>query len=784
MLRTLVPFALLVLCLAPASADWPHLRGPAFDGRLDAPGTFDAEGFGLQVAWSVPIGSSYAGVVVSGDRAVTLFADGDSDWVAALDVEDGKELWRRKLGVITKGHDGSDDGPLSSPVIGDGRVYALAPGGRLVAVKLSDGKVVWEKNLAEQFGGVPPDFGFTTTPLFDGRRLIVQAGGTGGHSIVALDARSGRTVWTHGDAKVDYQSPSLMTLADRQQVVAVAKGTIFALASDSGDVLWTHDLGEEAWVGSASPVFVGDDRFLVRIGRMAAVFSVTRGDGKLQVAQLYRSDVLGGRGYASPVYHDGHVYGFRGGVLSCMRASDGERVWRSRPPGGDGLIVVDGHLVVFGAKGVVAVARATPEGYEERARVQALEGSSLTWPSFDDGRIFVRNLEALTAIEISGPPSFAAAGAAASEGEHAFGRWLKSVEASDNPQEMVEEFLRDKRGPVVEGRYLHFVLRSEASDVGIAGSMNDAEGAEPMEHLDRTDLYYRTYEVEPGGRWEYRFHVGFEEWSTDPKNSHSVASVDGDDRLSELVTPGYEKSSYGGVRHPGTVEELKLDSKILGYEKNVTVWLPPEYKKAHAHYGLLIVNDGKNWIERGNMVNVLNTVAGSTRCQPIVVAFVDAYDEWWTEAGGSRVADYARMQAEELVPMLTEKYRLMEDPSFRAVLGNRYFAISAAYAALAHPDVFGGVAMQSAFLGLGAERDVARLLQRGAPKSLRVYLDWSRYDERNIDRGWDAREDSETLAGWLRDAGAALSGGEALDSYGWGGWSNRAGDALAALFPR
>ena len=77
--------------------------------------------------------------------------------------------------------------------------------------------------------------------------------------------------------------------------------------------------------------------------------------------------------------------------------------------------------MIFGAKGSVVVARATPEGYQERASLQALEGSGLTWPSFSDGKIFVRNLSELAAVNVSGNAG-SAPDVSAMAGDHDFGR--------------------------------------------------------------------------------------------------------------------------------------------------------------------------------------------------------------------------------------------------------------------------------------------------------------------------------------------------------------------------
>jgi enterochelin esterase-like enzyme len=116
-------------------------------------------------------------------------------------------------------------------------------------------------------------------------------------------------------------------------------------------------------------------------------------------------------------------------------------------------------------------------------------------------------------------------------------------------------------------------------------------------------------------------------------------------------------------------------------------------------------------------------------------------------------------------------------------MGNRFYGFSSIFAAVRHPEVFGKAAMQSVVLGLGAEDELESLIGSGSGREGSYYLDWNRFDERNIDRGWDVRRDSKALNAMLQSAGYEVGGGEVLDSYGWGGWRNRADRVLVALFP-
>ena len=94
-LMSILACALLGPTLA-RSADWPGWLGPNRDGTL-VEKVFSTDRFGLDVAWSRPLGIAYSGIVVVDDRAVTMFGDGEADWVTAMNTESGEELWRYRI---------------------------------------------------------------------------------------------------------------------------------------------------------------------------------------------------------------------------------------------------------------------------------------------------------------------------------------------------------------------------------------------------------------------------------------------------------------------------------------------------------------------------------------------------------------------------------------------------------------------------------------------------------------------------------------------------------------
>lgn len=402
--RALLPIALAwVTCaLVAATAragDWPHWRGPGFDGRVP-----DGEALplastplALRRSWARPLGVGYAGIAVSGSLAVTMYGDGREDRVVALDAGTGATRWTHSIGPMFPAGGGSEGGPKSTPTIDGDTVFALGPAGDLLALALADGSQRWRVKLTESAGAVRPQFGFATSPVVAGDRLVIATGGPAGHSITALDKATGARVWSTGDAPLEYPSPIPATLAGVEQLVAVTDGAALGLESASGALLWRFSLEVNEVPGA---VLLGGDRVLVPGVEEAVALRVKRtASGGLDAEPLWSTLALKGS-TASPVLHEGVLYGFNGEFLTAVSAVDGRALWKSRPPGGAGLIGIGRYLVILARGGALVVAEASPTGYREVARADALEGSSFTYPAYADGRILVRDTHGIAAVTI------------------------------------------------------------------------------------------------------------------------------------------------------------------------------------------------------------------------------------------------------------------------------------------------------------------------------------------------------------------------------------------------
>src|SRR5262245_20929639 len=143
-----------------AAADWHQWRGPHQTGASDKTGLlrkWPAEEPPL--LWTcADAGLGLSGPAVVGDRLYTLSAHDEVEYVFALDVRSGRELWRTAVGPIyTFPGNTFGDGPRSTPTVDGDLLYALSGLGELICVEAAGGQVPWRTNLVRDLGGEFPE---------------------------------------------------------------------------------------------------------------------------------------------------------------------------------------------------------------------------------------------------------------------------------------------------------------------------------------------------------------------------------------------------------------------------------------------------------------------------------------------------------------------------------------------------------------------------------------------------------------------------------------------------
>jgi outer membrane protein assembly factor BamB len=386
-----------------ADAPWPQLWGPHGDGSATGTRLAGSASPTLREVWRRPIGSAFSELTIGGGRGYTGLAEGGQDYTVAIDLASGKELWRTPLGETYKGHDGSRDGPVSTPTFHQGRVYMISAYGVFQALDAATGKVAWQHDLQKDFGAPKPFYGFGTSAVAVGDRVVVQAGGEK-NGLIAFDAKSGAKAWSVSHSTTSgYSTPVLATIHGVPQVVVLANDKVFGASPKDGALLWSAALPQAQGESAKSPLVLPDGRVLAAQWNETTVYEVKK-DGETWTATMGPRTPLLRNTYSATVYHDGHLYSFNNQNLICLDAKTLEAKWRQRLYGGF-VTLIDGHLVTLSASsGMLHVAAASPAGYQEKTKIAAVNAGAMnsTGVSAGGDRLYVRNVEELVAFEIGG----------------------------------------------------------------------------------------------------------------------------------------------------------------------------------------------------------------------------------------------------------------------------------------------------------------------------------------------------------------------------------------------
>ena len=173
--------------------------------------------------------------------------------------------------------------------------------------------------------------------------------------------------------------------------------------------------------------------------------------------------------------------------------------------------------------------------------------------------------------------------------------------------------------------------------------------------------------------------------------------------LASMMAPGIPLPDRTAEAAPGKVEELRIASDVLKRERTVWVYTPPGYASSSGPCDLLIVFDGREYLEDIALPRILDTLLTQKKAGPFVALLID------NSTGAERLGDlanrarFADFLAGEAVDWVRKRYRVSSDPHRAFVTGSSAGGLAAAYVAFRRPDVFGNVLSQSGAFWRGNE---------------------------------------------------------------------------------
>jgi outer membrane protein assembly factor BamB len=423
---------------SPAASDWPTFLGPAGDGKSPEVGLYtNWPKNGPKVLWQRKIGTSYGIGSVGKGRFYQFDRHGDQARLSCLDARSGEEIWRFEYPTQYEDTYGYNGGPRCSPVIDEDRIYLYGVEGMLYCVSAAEGKAIWHVDTAKDFGVVQNFFGVGSTPVVEGRLLLVMVGGSdarsqrvargqldkvvgNGTGIVAFDKNSGATVYTTSDELAGYASLKLATIAGRRWCFAFARGGLIGFDPANGNIdfryPWRAKLLES--VNASTPVVVGDEVFISETyGPGSSLLKVRPGGYQVVWRDERRSrEKAMQTHWNTPIYHEGYLYGCSGrhaynAELRCLEWQTGKVMWSVPGLTRTSLMYADGSFVCLGEYGQLLVFKANPqrfeplafmgeEGWKDEAGEALLDYPCWAAPILSHRLLYVRGRDRLVCLDL------------------------------------------------------------------------------------------------------------------------------------------------------------------------------------------------------------------------------------------------------------------------------------------------------------------------------------------------------------------------------------------------
>ena len=335
---TIAALATALVATATAADEWPQWRGPAGDGVWGESGIVtELPQPAIPLRWRAEISSGYSGPTVADGRVFVMdriTKPRQIERVHCFAWQTGELLWSHQYEREYRNVD-FPAGPRACVVIADGLAYALGAMGDLHCLDAESGKVIWRRDLLEEYDISMPIWGIAASPVVFGDLVIVQVGGVSA-CFVAFDRRTGEEKWKALADRASYATPVFADHNGTQVLVCLTGDHVAALDPASGQVHWKYPHPPKQMVISiASPVVVGDRLFVTNFFDGSLMLRLL--PDRFAVEEIWRragsselkTDALHST-ITTPLIIGDHVYGVDSyGEFRALDAASGDRVWEN-----------------------------------------------------------------------------------------------------------------------------------------------------------------------------------------------------------------------------------------------------------------------------------------------------------------------------------------------------------------------------------------------------------------------------------------------------------------------
>ena|SRR6266540_2191690 len=359
--------------------EWTRFRGPNGTG-ISHTKTIPTQISDTDIHWKVELtGTGHSSPVLWGDR-IFLTSTGDKSGgisVLCRNAKDGRSLWSRDFPLRPFPRHKFNSFAASTPAVDAERIYVVwnEPEHYIAAALDHDGKTIWQRD----FGPFVSQHGCGISPIVykgevvlgneqDDAKLVPDSTRTGESFIVAVDAKSGKTLWQtpRRSAVVAYSTPCVFEpKTGPTALIFNSQGHgISGLDPETGKVLWECNQAFDK--RSVSSPLIAGDLILGSCGSGGGgnfVTAVKAGDPtadrKVELAYQMKK--------SAPYVPTGIVMGdlvwlwSDGGILTCLHAPTGDIRFQERVGGNffGSPVWVDRRLFCVSTSGEIVVVEAS-----------------------------------------------------------------------------------------------------------------------------------------------------------------------------------------------------------------------------------------------------------------------------------------------------------------------------------------------------------------------------------------------------------------------------------------
>ena len=358
-----------------AGENWPQFRGPAGDGQSDSAGLPAKFSESEHVKWKTAIhGKAWSSPVIWGSQVwmTTATEDGTALSVVCVDRDSGKVLRDEVLFRVAAPQFCHKFNSYASPtpVIEDGRIFVTFGSPGTACLDTKTGAKLWERTdfVCNHFRGAG------SSPIVWGDLLIMNFDGSDAQFVVALDKKTGKTVWrtersvdyqdlgkdgkpeSEGDYRKAFSTPHVIDAGGQPVLISSGAKAHYGYDPKTGKEIWRYEDRSNHSAATRPVAGLGMVFIPAGFGKGQILALKLGGTGVLPPDSLAWSLKKSAPNKPSLLLIGDLIYAINdGGIATCVDAKTGAVVWSERIGGNfpAAPVFADGRIYACNEEGKV-----------------------------------------------------------------------------------------------------------------------------------------------------------------------------------------------------------------------------------------------------------------------------------------------------------------------------------------------------------------------------------------------------------------------------------------------